>query len=300
MNTQGNFDFAKELRSVIDEFSPDRFLLGEVFGKQETIKKFLGQNHDGLNLIFLFETIEFQFKAQYFKNIIQKFEKAYPSPFTPVYVFGNHDQKRYIAKLKNNIQKAKLLALIQFTVRGVPVTYYGEEIGMHEAEIPFHKAKDPLAQNYKHIPKFLTDLLGIYINRDGCRTPMQWSSEENAGFTQGKTPWLEIPPNASHIHVENQKRQENSLWNTYKALLHVRNKSSALKKGTLELIEFHKHILAYKRKWENEEYLILCNFSKHPIHLKPISMQSPLFSTYGDQDSHALRPFEGIILSQNL
>lgn len=297
MNTQGNFDFAKELRSVIDEFSPTRFLLGEVFGKSHIIKKFLGKNHDGLNLIFLFNTIEFNFTAKFFKKMIATFEEAYPEPFVPVYAFGNHDQKRFISKLGNSIEKAKIIALIQYTVRGVPVTYYGEETGMQEAEIPFHKAKDPLAQNYKHIPKFLTDLLGIYINRDGCRTPMQWNSTKHAGFSEAKETWMDINKNYHRINVETEQQKPNSLWNSYKILLRLRNEANAFKKGILDLIEIHKDVLCYIRKYENEQYTILCNFSKKQIFIETINLESIVYSTYGDNGlDKQLRAFEGVLL----
>ena len=73
-----------------------------------------------------------------------EYETQYPSPYTPVYVFGNHDLKRLLSKIGQDRRIAKILALFQFTVRGVPVTYDGEEIGMLDGNISARNAKDPI------------------------------------------------------------------------------------------------------------------------------------------------------------
>jgi len=78
--------------------------------------------------------LTFEFSAKYFRELIEDIENQYPDPFMPVYVFSNHDNRRSIKRLANNVQKAKLLHLLQFTVRGVPCLYYGEEIGMTDGK----------------------------------------------------------------------------------------------------------------------------------------------------------------------
>jgi glycosidase len=81
----------------------------------------------------------------------------------PTYVYGNHDQMRYIDKIEHNPEKAKLLALFQFTARGVPIVYYGEEIGIKDANIPNAEGKDPIAQQNAFIPNFIVNAFGIYL-----------------------------------------------------------------------------------------------------------------------------------------
>ena len=99
MNQPENFDFAKELRSVCDEFG-EKILLGEVSGDRSTIRKFMGeQQNDGLTLVFDFGMMDFKFNAEYFYDLIEDIEKHFPDPFMPVYVFSNHDRARSISTL---------------------------------------------------------------------------------------------------------------------------------------------------------------------------------------------------------
>ena len=113
--------------------------------------------------------------------------------------------------LGNDVRKAKLLHLLQLTVRGVPCMYYGEEIGMTNLKLPFATALDPIPQKFKSIPRFVFDLLGMTINRDEVRTPMQWSAEKNAGFSSAEKTWLPIHPNYDAFNVEKESKDENSL-----------------------------------------------------------------------------------------
>lgn len=129
-NLPENHEFAKELRAVIEEYgskygSSERMLVGEVMGEHHRIKPFLGKNHDGLNLIFLFDILKFDFKADFFREKLALYEREYPAPYVPTYVFSNHDQMRSLSRLGGDLQDAKLLALLQLTARGVPVIYQG-------------------------------------------------------------------------------------------------------------------------------------------------------------------------------
>ena len=104
----------------------------------------------------------------------------------PVYVFSNHDRRRSIHRLGEDVRKAKLLAMLQLTVRGVPCLYYGEEIGMTNLTLPFDTALDPVPHKFKFVPRFVFNLLGLTINRDEVRTPMQWDGTRNAGFSSAE------------------------------------------------------------------------------------------------------------------
>ncbi len=265
LNQDENFELATTLRKVVDEF-PDRLLLGEVFGKHELKKKYLGEQNDGLHLIFLFDILMFSFKASFFRKKIMEYEKYYPTPFMPTIVFSNHDQKRSITRIKNNLDKAKILAFIQFTMRGVPCVYYGEEIGMTDANIPIKDGKDPIVKIYNWVPQFIADRLPIGINRDNCRTPMQWNLTKNAGFSVAATTWLPVCKDIKNRNVDQQKQDSTSLLHTFQKLNQIRKEELALQKGDIEIIPTgNQHILAYTRTYQDEKLVILMNFSSVKI-----------------------------------
>lgn len=262
INLPENFELAKELRAVVNEFGEDKaFLLGEVFGSQQTVKQYLG-NRDGLHLVFLFETLHFKMKASWLKELISRFEQNFPQPFIPTWVLGNHDMYRYGKKINNDLRKARVLSLLQLTVRAVPTLYYGEEIGIINSEIPRSEAQDPLTEVFSWIPNWLLKLMPVSINRDVCRNPMQWNNGSNAGFSQGK-PWVKLGPEWEKRNVETMQQDNDSIFHWYKKLLKIRKESPALHSGTLDLMEgLDKDIIAYSRKSGAQKMDVYINFSK--------------------------------------
>ena len=263
VNQPESFEFAKELRSVCNEFG-EKILLGEVSGSKPIIRRFLGdETNNGLGLSFDFEMLSFKVTADYFRNLIQSIEAYLPNPFMPVYVFSNHDRRRSIHKLGGDIQKAKLLHMLQLTVRGVPCMYYGEEIGMTDLLQPFNTALDSIPHKFRFVPRFLFDLLGLTINRDEVRTPMQWDGMKNAGFSSAEKTWLPVHWNHNEINVEKENKEEDSLLNVIRALLKIRREEIPLQEGSLELIKgLPKGVLGYSRKLEHEKIIILLNFDE--------------------------------------
>ena len=265
INQPESMAFAKELRNVCEEFG-DRMLLGEVSGDRKTIRKFSGETkNDGLGLVFNFEMLRFKFKAKYFHELVAGIEQDFPEPFMPVYVFSNHDRRRSIKRLNNDVQKAKLLHLFQLTVRGVPCMYYGEEIGMTDARIPFKEGLDPIAQKMKKYPRFIFDLAGESLNRDELRTPMQWNDSVNAGFSKAGKTWLPVNKDFTTVNVAKESEDKNSLLSYVQQILKIRNENEAFAQGSLELIpkkDLPANVLGYKRKSGTEEFTVLLNFSK--------------------------------------
>jgi oligo-1,6-glucosidase/alpha-glucosidase len=265
VNQPEDFEFARQLRSVCDSFG-DRMLLGEVYGNHQMVRRFLGKDkNDGLGLVFNFEMLRFNFKAGYFHHLIGSLEKDFPSPFMPVYVFSNHDRRRSMKRLSGDVSKAKLLHLMQLTVRGVPCMYYGEEIGMQDARMPYSKALDPIPHLHKYVPRFLVDMVDETLNRDELRTPMQWDSTNAAGFSKAEKTWLPVHTNFRQVNVEKEESDPNSLLNMVQQLLNTRKTNTALSAGTLELIDsklLPGGVLGYKRMAGNEEVLVLINFTK--------------------------------------
>jgi oligo-1,6-glucosidase/alpha-glucosidase len=262
INQPESFEFAQELRRVCEEFG-DKILLGEVSGDKPTIRKYLGSGtNSGLGLVFDFKMLNFKLTAGYFQQLILETEKHFPDPFMPVYVFSNHDKRRSIHRVGNDIRKAKLLAMFQLTVRGVPCLYYGEEIGMTNLRQSRWTAFDPIAHKFKLIPLFVFDALGMTLNRDEVRTPMQWTGGKNAGFSSAERTWLPVHRNYKTINVEDENRDESSLLNLIRELMKIRNSEQAVRSGSLHVLQgLPSGILGYERVLEGKKLTLLLNFT---------------------------------------
>src|SRR5213075_2628829 len=123
---------------------------------------------------------------------------------------------------QHNDQIAKVMAGLYLTLRGTPIMYYGEEIGMEN--------NDPKSKEDVHDP---IGKLGWpkEKGRDGERTPMQWDSTPQAGFTTVSKPWLPIPPSSAQYNVDAESKDPNSILNTYKKLIGLRRSERALRDG---------------------------------------------------------------------
>lgn len=304
LNQPETFELARELRAIADAYSPPRLLIGEVFAHDDVIKRYLGNQLDGLNLVFLWNLLSLEMNAESLRRVIRHHEDQYPMPYTPVHVVGNHDKRRVMAKIGNDIRLARLLALFQFTVRGVPVTYYGEEIGMPNGTFPARTSKDPLGQKYAWAPSFLLDWLDLPVHRDRCRTPMHWDSTANAGFCKTATPWLPVHETYKMVNVESQRSDENSLLNTYKALLHLRRSNPALREGALELVDepaANRDLLAYHRRHEKATALVAINLATRPATLSNLGPHSHVLFKVGidgvpEADAITLPAHSGLVL----
>lgn len=309
VNHPDTLRFARTLRRVVDEFSsPPRFLVGEVFGAPALLRDYCsGEQGDGLHLVFLFKSLRTPLTAPAFRALIEEFEREFPAPMMPTYVFGNHDRARVAERLSNDDTRAKLLATVQLTARGVPFLYNGEEIGQPNLDLPMRGALDPLAQQYRFVPDRLARALrrrGIMLNRDECRGPMQWSAAKNAGFTtENARPWLPIHPGFMQRNVVAQKADRRSLWHCYKRLLALRSRHPALHRGALTLLPCpspsRSPILAYERHCAEESLHVIGNFSADAQDVA-IAHTELLFSTYLDGNRvhdgrYFLRPWEAIV-----
>ena len=283
LNQPETVELAKELRTIADAYSPPKVLIGEVFGPDEILPRYLGEHGDGLNSIFFWDLIDLEVDADFFRRVIRRHEQQFPPPSQGVLVYGNHDSKRVISKINGNERIAKLLALFQYTARCTPVTYYGEEIGMEEVDIPLKEAKDPVAHRYEWAPSFLLDWLDVYVNRDGCRTPMQWNGEPHAGFCPPDAePWLPIHENYPRVNVQAQRKDDDSLLHTYERLLTLRREHDALRRGEITIIAgegIDRDLLVYQRASAEETLVVVINFGKKPVPFEnPTGCEKVLFS----------------------
>lgn len=286
----------RELRSVLDSYPDNPVLIGETTVKTEAeIKNLYGEKHDEIQLPmnFFFAYLN-KLSAPDFRKRIEEAEKMSASDW-PLYFFSNHDERRHYDRYgdnKHNDQIAKLTAALLLTLRGSPILYYGEELGMKNNDPKsIEDVKDPIGKlgwpNFK--------------GRDGERTPMQWSAAKNAGFSEVE-PWLPVPPSYVNCNVESERKDPDSILNFYKALIKLRRDNEALSQGQLKLVGQDPHILSYLRHTKKQEILICLNMSseKHEFDLKKISEKpslKTLFTTMKDnrsQDSNSklvLEPF---------
>ena len=297
------FELARELRQIINSYKPDRFLVGEVFGEDRIIQAYQNDWSKGLQTVFLWDLMDFKFEADSLWGILKHYEDLYPPPSTPVLVLGNHDSRRWIDLIGGDTHKAKLIALLQLTARGIPVVYYGEEIGLPEGNIPARDSLDPVGQRFAWAPNWLLRWLNLYVNRDNCRTPMSWDTTPNAGFSSGPAkPWLPLSADPAASNTADQKADPNSLWNWYKDLLEFRSRSTALRSGALQLLPrkfAQRGLLGYIRQADQERVLILFNFKEKDaevdLQLNQISLQCGSVQNY--QNRVKLGAFSGAVFS---
>ncbi len=295
------YDLLKEMRELVDSYG-EKLLLGEVGSDNNTemATKYYGKDNDGLHLSFNFDFLHSPWKSESFKKIIQEWEKALPSWAWPTYVLSNHDIVRHISrygKSANSVAIAKVAITMLLTLRGTPVIYYGEEIGMREGKIPRKMIKDPPGKKF----------WPLYKGRDGCRTPMQWDDTPNAGFST-RLPWLPINSDFRINNVLTQDKEPESLLNTYRKLIWLRKNSPVLKSGSLEFLNSNNSkVLSYKRTIDNEFTIILLNLSEKEevIRFSEVQELSICLSLNSrrsgliNSDYITMKPYE-VIISKNI
>ena len=268
-NTAESVSLAAELRRVVEPYDPPRILLGEVFGPAEVLQQYLGSDaQPGLHLVFLFDFLTFRYDATWFHDTIAAFERAFPAPRQPTYVLENHDRSRSIDRVGGDPNRARVLAFILLTLRGVPTLYMGQEIGMSNTYLPLRDALDPVAGTvFRRLPEAVNRGLPERLNRDEVRTPMQWTGGPNAGFCPPDVqPWLPVNTDSARVNVAAQSTDPDSLLSTYRALLDLRRTMPALRDGRLDLIEgLPDGVLGYRRTVAGEPPIsVYANLGEYP------------------------------------
>ncbi|MBC8059053.1 MAG: alpha-glucosidase [Clostridiaceae bacterium] len=245
--------------------------------------EYVGENRNELNMVFQFEHMgigdgpdgkwgETTFELKAFKGIMSKWQVSLEGKGWNSLYLNNHDQPRMVSRFGNDnkyrIESAKMLATYLHMLKGTPYIYQGEEIGMTNVKFDsIHDYQDietlnaykDYTENGKKSPAEI--MSSIYKRgRDNARTPFQWNTKKNAGFTEG-TPWLKVNPNYDYVNAESQLGDKNSIFNYYKKLIQLRKNNEIIVYGEYTLIlENHPQIYAYTRKLENKTLLVICNF----------------------------------------
>lgn len=266
-------DVVRDIRRVVDEF-PERMTVGEVFGPPEQIVKYYGTDgHDGLHLAFNFPFVRIwdnRWTAEHIRKVVDAFEGALTPGAWPNHVFGNHDTDRLISRVNadgHGQARARVAALLLLTLRGTPFIYYGEEIGMENADIHEHLLQDP-ARTFAR-------------GRDPERSPMQWT--HNGGFTWG-APWL--PYSNLECNVADEAKDPASLLSLYRRLIWFRRSSDALRFGDYSAIDgTPSGGFAFTRTQGDDCLLVVLNFTNDAVDVDlPVTLRvaETIVGTHGE------------------
>lgn len=215
-------------------------------------------------------------------------------------IIENHDEprgvSRYIPEGDCCNESKKMLAALNFMLRGLPFIYQGQELGMEN--VPFHSIDEvddiSTLDEYKVAldaglsPEEALAAVARH-SRDNARTPMQWTDGKNAGFTTG-TPWLRVNPNYTSINVEEERKDPGSVFHFYQKLIQLR-KSQEYKEtvvyGTLTpFLEERHNLMAYYRKGD-KTLLVVGNYQKEEQEITlPAACKKVLINNYPDVDSN--------------
>jgi alpha-glucosidase len=232
-------DVLAGLRAVVDERRPDGLLLAEMYLPIERLMRYYGAVQLPSNM----HLISVPYRAEDIGALISRYEAALPAGAWPNWVLGNHDRSRVASRV--GAAQARVAAMLLLTLRGTPIVYYGDEIGMADVPVPDELVMDPFA---KQVP-------GIGVGRDPARSPMRWAPGTHYGFCPPDVrPWLPMP-GVTASSVAEQDGDAKSMLTLYRSLIALRRESPALTLGDHEQVRASDDVLAYRRG----EFLIVLN-----------------------------------------
>ena len=227
----------------------------------------------------------------------------------------NHDQPRVVSRLGDDgtywRESAKMLGACIHFMRGTPYIYQGEELGMTNAQYTdIAQYRDVESLNYYRIlldeGKTKDEALHILSvrSRDNSRTPMQWSAEDNAGFTSD-TPWLAPPANYDTINAAAERGEADSVFHFYQTLIRLRKEMPIIQKGDIFFLErANASIVAYERAHAGQKLRVYCNFRAADVPLMEDALEdladagwTKLLGNY-DGLARDLRPYEVVVLER--
>lgn len=326
-------EYLKEMnRKVLSHY--DLITVGEASGVTlEEAKKYANADGSELNMVFQFEHTgggpeadnhygkwdSHKMPLPVWKKILSRWQiglegKAWNSLF-----LSNHDQPRSVSWFGNDSEQyreisAKMLGTCLHMMQGTPYVYQGEELGMCNAY--FDQLDDYRDIESLNAYKELTETCGVSheemmgylkrISRDNARTPMQWDDSVNAGFTTG-TPWIKVNSNYKTVNAKQQTTDPDSVFSYYKELIRLRHENDIIVYGEYELLEpQNEELFIYTRTWNNEQLMVLCNFTDKDVVIPAAVMaQIPadaqiLISNHVGNLEAVLRPYEARVYRYNV
>ena len=239
------------MRQVLDTYE-ERMMIGEIYLSTEKLVAYYGVANQGAHLPSNTTLLLQPWQASALASSIGLYEGSLPKGAWPNWVLGNHDQHRIASRV--GVAQSRIAAIMLLTLRGTPIIYYGEEIGMRDIALPFEELKDPQGRSNPSKSK------------DMSRTPMHWDSCLNAGFSQTK-PWISLDNKYSSNNVSLQQQDPASMLSFYKRLIQLRKAEPALQVGNYVLAFSDAQFLAYKRTLEgHDNFLIVVNLTHIPCY----------------------------------
>jgi alpha-glucosidase len=229
-------DHVREIRAVV---GAERLLLGEVwiFDLREVVR-YLAPGE--LDLAFNFPFAFSPWEAGAIGEVLEVSERLFHEVW-PAWHLSNHDMPRHATR--HGERAVRAAAVLLLTLRGTPVLYQGEEIGMADGVVPEERAVDRMG-------------------RDGCRTPMQWDGSPNAGFCPaGTEPWLLLAAGWEGRNVALQEADDDSVLALYRRLLAARRRHPALASGPYRTLAAPPGTLAFERTAPGERFAVAANLT---------------------------------------
>ncbi len=315
MNVEGIDTFLKELKE--ETFSKyDIMTVGEANGVDvEEAHKWSNHEDGFFDMIFQFQHLKLWNRGNdsldlvALKSVLSKWQSALHNVGRNALYIENHDMPRVVSKWGDEVnywkESAKALGLMYFMQEGTPFIYQGQEIGMTNVrvdEIEEYKEDATILTYYENLEKGMTKEAALEIayktTRGNSRTPMQWTSNSGAGFSEA-TPWMKLNENHNHISVEAQEQEKDSILQFYKDMIQIRKANPELIFAECQLVMAEdEQIYAYYRVGESKKYLIMCNISNKQAVFKSDEMIQGklLLATHeikADMDTEiALLPYE--------
>jgi alpha-glucosidase len=269
-NTQPeNLGFLAELRTLMDQF-PGTVALGEISAEDSTATMADYTSDGRLHMAYSFDLLGAEHSATHVRATVERLLAAAPDSW-PCWAISNHDVERVASRWGKQDSPAHLatqLTALICSLRGVACIFQGEELGLTEAEIPFDALRDPYGiafwPNYK--------------GRDGCRTPMPWTSGDGAGFSSA-APWLPIPAQHRAQSVSEQERDPNSALNAFRSFMQWRKQQPELQRGNIEFIAATEALLVFRRSYQGRSIVAAFNLSAQPAEMSvslPKASEVPL------------------------
>lgn len=326
-------EYLKEMnKKVLSHYN--LITVGEASGVTlEEAKKYASADGSELNMVFQFEHVgsgpegnnrfgkwdSHKMSLPVWKKILSKWQTGLEGKAWNSLFLANHDQPRSVSWFENDSAEyreisAKMLATCLHMMQGTPYVYQGEELGMCNAY--FDKLEDYRDIESLNAYKELTETCGVSheemmgylkrISRDNARTPMQWDDSANAGFTTG-TPWIKVNSNYKTVNAKQQTTDPDSVFSYYKELIRLRHENDIIVYGEYELLEpQNEELFIYTRTWNNEQLMVLCNFTDKDVVIPAAVMaQIPadaqiLISNHVGNLEAVLRPYEARVYRYNV
>ncbi|TAK89230.1 DUF3459 domain-containing protein [Patescibacteria group bacterium] len=284
-------DILKSWRDIAESYKEHKLLLGEstLLYNVRQLASYYG-SHDELQLAFNLMFIHTPFRAKDLRRVVERTEAAIVAPDWPVWTGSNHDQPRFPSRwAAGDPRRARLALMMLLTLRGTPVLYYGDEIGLVNTNVPPWKLKDPVGRR----------LWPIYPGRDRARTPMPWADVAGGGFTDPDvTPWLPFG-DLNKYSVGTQWQLKDSTWNFTRDLVALRRRLPDLQTGRYGSLSVAPNVWAWER---GKATKVVLNMSSQPQDINGLVGQVEI-GTNRQRDGEIitqhlyLEPWEGVVLT---